>query len=452
MNSIKKHITTQIPIAPLVTFRVLFGFIMLISIIRFIAKGWVTKLYVEPTYFFSFIQADWFTPLSATGMHFLFILMVFAALGIMLGSFYKLSVFTFFICFTYVELLDKSNYLNHYYFVSIISFLLLFVPANRAFSLDVIRKTSIKLDKVPAWCVNIFKLQLIIVYFYAGAAKLNADWLLNAMPLKIWLPAHSDLPIIGELLTKKWVAYTFSWSGAAYDLFIPFLLLFSRTRVVAYIAVIAFHLLTRLLFPIGMFPYIMILSTLIFFSPQWHQSKLNWVKNFFEKGETNGNEYSEKTYHPRYKNVLAVGITLFFVLQLLLPWRYTLYDGNLFWTEQGYRFSWRVMLMEKAGHATFYVKNPETNKEAQIDIKQYLTPHQEKQMAFQPDMLLQFAHFLDKEYQKQGIIDPEIRVESYVTLNGCKSRLIIDPTIDLSEQSINLKPKKWIMPFAENRE
>ncbi|MEZ5009338.1 MAG: HTTM domain-containing protein [Chitinophagales bacterium] len=459
MNSIKKHITTPIPIAPLVTFRVLFGFIMLISIIRFLAKGWVTQLYVEPTYYFSFIQADWFTPLSSTGMHFLFVLMGLAALGIMLGSFYKLSVFLFFVSFTYVELLDKSNYLNHYYFVSIISFLLLFVPANRAFSLDAIRKPFIKLDKIPAWCINIFKLQLIIVYFYAGAAKLNTDWLIHAMPLKIWLPAHADFPIIGNLLTKEWVAYAFSWSGAAYDLFVPFLLLFSRTRVIAYMAVIAFHLLTRMLFPIGMFPYIMILSTLIFFSPQWHEGILRKLKDLpgFNKALKDLLGFKnlaglEKTYHPRYKNVLAVGITLFFVLQLILPWRYTLYDGNLFWTEQGYRFSWRVMLMEKAGHATFYIKNPETNKEAQIDIKQYLAPHQEKQMAFQPDMLLQFAHFLDKEYQKQGIIDPEIRVESYVTLNGSKSKLIIDPTIDLSEQSINLKPKKWIMPFADNRE
>ncbi|MEZ5004534.1 MAG: HTTM domain-containing protein [Chitinophagales bacterium] len=452
MNGIKKHINTSIPIAPLVTFRVLFGFIMLISIIRFLAKGWVTQLYVEPIYYFSFIQADWFTPLSSFGMHALFVLMAIAALGIMLGNFYKISAWVFFLSFTYVELLDKSTYLNHYYFVSIISFLLCFVPANSAFSLDAIRRPDIRLDNIPAWCINIFKMQLIIVYFYAGAAKLNTDWLIHAMPLKIWLPAHADLPIIGELLTKEWVAYAFSWSGAAYDLFIPFLLLFSRTRVLAYVAVIVFHLLTRLLFPIGMFPYIMILSTLIFFSPQWHQKILERIRGFFHsKGSTAHIASAKKVYQPVHQKALTIGLTLFFIIQLLLPWRYTLYQGNLFWTEQGYRFSWRVMLMEKAGHATFYVKDPSRNKEAQIDIKKYLAPHQEKQMAFQPDMILQFAHFLDKEYQKQGIADPEIRVKSFVTLNGRKSKLIVDPTIDLSKEAINLKPKKWVLPFADNR-
>jgi hypothetical protein len=48
-------------------------------------------------------------------------------------------------------------------------------------------------------------------------------------------------------------------------------------------------------------------------------------------------------------------------------------------------------------------------------------------MSFQPDMILQFAHFLENEYQKKGIENPIVRAEVYVTLNGRKSELLIDP-------------------------
>jgi hypothetical protein len=68
------------------------------------------------------------------------------------------------------------------------------------------------------WNIDILKLLLAIVYVYAGLAKLNSDWLLEAMPLKIWLPNNSNLPLIGSLLNETWVHYVFSWTGAIYDL------------------------------------------------------------------------------------------------------------------------------------------------------------------------------------------------------------------------------------------
>jgi hypothetical protein len=444
MISLQKHINSPISIAPLAAFRILFGCIMLISTIRFMAKGWIEQLYVSPDFYFTYYGFDWVQPFGLLGMYTVFTLLGLAALGIMLGYRYHLSTILFFIGFSYVELLDKSNYLNHYYFVSIISFLLIWVPANKNWSLDVWRKPDLKRNEVPAWCINIFKLQLGIVYFYAGLAKLNPDWLLHAMPLKIWLPAHTDLPIIGKLLTQEWVAYAFSWSGALYDLFIPFLLLMPATRMGAFFMVVTFHILTRILFPIGMFPYIMILSTLIFFSPAWHERNFKWIGNLFNTPPSISN--SNLLWQTSYKKGIYTLLMVFFTIQLLAPFRYQLYNGNLFWTEQGYRFSWRVMLAEKAGNATFYVKESANGKEAQIDIQPYLAPHQEKQMSFQPDMILQFAHFLENEYQKKGIENPIIRAEVYVTLNGRKSELLIDPTADLTEQSYNLRPRNWILP------
>ena len=106
------------------------------------------------------------------------------------------------------------------------------------------------------------------------------------------------------------------------------------------------------------------------------------------------------------------------------------------------------MLMEKAGTAFFYVHDRTTNGEIEIDNKKYLTYMQEKMMATQPDMMIDYAKFLKAEFIKQGFKDPIIRAQSYVTLNGSGSREFIDPQVDLSSQSNSfLKNKDWVKKY-----
>ncbi len=440
-------------IAPLVVFRVLFGAMMFGSIVRFWLNGWIYDLYIKPSFYFTYYGFDWVKPLGETGMYFLFALMAIAALMVMLGFWYRLSIFLFFITFTYVELIDKSNYLNHYYFVSIIAFLMILMPAGKYFSVDSWLNPNKRITHIPRVFIIVIQFQLGLVYFLAGIAKLNSDWLFEALPLRIWLPPHTNMPIIGFLLDKLWIAYFFSWFGALYDLSIPFLLIFKKTRGIAYFLVIVFHVMTSMLFQIGMFPYIMIICTLIFFSEDFHIeaiSKLSKILSFVKSKSVQ----TIKTQHvlkPAVKKALLLIFVTHFIIQLLIPFRYLLYPGNLFWTEQGYRFSWRVMLMEKAGKAFFYVTDKDTQQSGEAMITNYLTPNQEKMMATQPDMILQYAHFLKQKYQEQGIKNPEIRVESYVTLNGSGSRLFIDKTIDLTEINDSFSNKTWILPFEKNK-
>jgi hypothetical protein len=439
-------------IAPLVVLRIAFGAILCFSTLRFIWKGWVTDFYVTPTYYFPFYGFEWVHPIGEMGMYSVFIGMVLASLGILLGLYYRVSVATFFLLFLYVELIDKTNYLNHYYFVSLFTFLLLLVPAHRYFSLDVWRKPSLKVTHVPSLVILIFQAQLCLVYFYAGIAKLNSDWIIQALPLKIWLPSFRHLPVIGHLLGQEWVAYAFSWFGAAYDLSIWYFLLNKKTRNAAYVAVIIFHVLTGWLFKIGMFPYIMILATLIFFSEQFHLKLLQSIQKFIPLFHSSTSREPALHLHlsPLKKRVVFWVLNLYFIWQVLLPFRFVLYPGNLFWTEEGFRFSWRVMLMEKGGTCFFYVEDPQTGRKSEVINSRYLTALQEKMMATQPDMILQFAHFLDKEYKKMGIEDPVVKVQSYVTLNGRRSQSFVDTSIDLSSEEESFFAKKWILPFNDN--
>ena len=114
--------------------------------------------------------------------------------------------------------------------MSLVAFLFCWVPANRRFSLDVWRRPELQTDSIPQWTLDVFKFQIGLVYFYAGIAKITSSWLIDAMPLRIWLPAQSDLPVIGPLMTLWWLPWAFAWIGMIYDVSVPFLLSWKRTR------------------------------------------------------------------------------------------------------------------------------------------------------------------------------------------------------------------------------
>lgn len=448
-SSVSSYLNTQTNAAPLALFRIFFGLLMLISIIRFTAYGWIHKLYIQPDFFFSYYGFEWIQPLGVW-TYLIFLVCGLSAMFVSLGFKYRISIITFFLSFTYIELMDKTTYLNHYYFISILSFLMIFLPAHSYFSVDAWKKEKIRAQQIPKWSIDSIKFLLFIVYFYAGLAKLNSDWLLEAMPLQIWLPAKYSIPLLGDLLQQTWAHYAFAWAGAFYDLTIPFLLLIRKTRVFAFIMVVVFHILTRVLFPIGMFPYIMIVSALIFFDSGLHNKILATISKWFNISKSifdNGLDYSFPKAWIRKASLITVSV--FFVIQLLFPFRYMLYPGELFWTEEGYRFSWRVMLMEKAGYANFKVKDPDSGNSFYIDNMQFLTRFQEKQMSTQPDFILQYAHFLEDHFEQKGIENPEIYVDSYVALNGRSSQRYVNPEIDLSEIEPSLKHRTWLLPFND---
>ncbi|PIE51022.1 MAG: HTTM domain-containing protein [Flavobacteriales bacterium] len=432
--------------APLATYRVVFGVMMLISVFRFFYYGWIDSLYIQPTYFFSYYGFEWVKPLGEY-TYFLFILAGISAIGIILGKYFRLNIILFFLSFTYIQLMDKTNYLNHYYFISLVAFLMIFLPMNVNYSLDA-RNPTIRKGEVPTWTINSIKILVGVVYFYAGLCKLNSDWLIDAMPLKIWLPSKHYIPLIGGLMDKEYMPYLFSWAGAIFDLSIPFLLLSKKTRGWAFMGVVVFHVLTWILFPIGMFPFIMIGGAFIYFSPKWHE-------NLWQKIEliSRLNFSYFRTEHAVYQGSIISRfiVTLLLIFHLIFPWRYLLYPGELFWTEEGYRFSWRVMLMEKTGYAIFKIKDTKTNQVFVVDNLDFLTPTQEKQMAFQPDFILEFAHYLADYYQEnKNVHQPQVFVETFVALNGRSPQKMIDEKVDLNNEEDSFRPKKWILPFKGN--
>lgn len=449
-NLINSYAQKQIDSSALILFRIGFGVIMCYSLIRFWLKGWIELLYIKPDFHFSYYGFEWIKPME-NYTYLLFIICFISSLFVALGYKYRLSIVVFFLSFTYIELMDKTTYLNHYYFISVLSFLMIFLPANANFSLDNYHSKR-AFEKIPQWNVDAIKLMITIVYLYAGIAKINTDWLLEAMPLKIWLTSKYDIPIIGTtIMQENWAHYLMSWGSMFYDISIPFLLMYSRTRLAAFLLVVFFHLFTLVLFPIGMFPHIMIFSSLIFFNSNFHKKILKKIKNIFLKIRLIPNNHSiiqiERLQLKNQKIILSF-LFLFLSIQLLLPFRYKLYPGELFWHEQGYRFSWRVMLIEKIGYTTFKIKDKKSGSAFMINNKDYLTPFQEKQMSFQPDFILEYAHYLGDKFSN-NTNDIEVYTESFVALNGRPSQRFIDPKVNLYKEIESFKNKNWVLPLND---
>ena len=428
--------------APLATFRIFFGLMMLFGLIRFWLNGWIETLYIEPEFHFKYFGFSWVSDWGSY-TYLLFIICGLSTIFITLGLFYRYAIAIFFVSFTYIELIDKTTYLNHYYFISVLSLLLFFIPANAIFSIDSKIFKNIK-AKVYNYHILSIRGLIFIIYFCAGLAKINSDWLLNAQPLSIWLPSKYDLPILGGFFFEQsWVHYLMSWGGMIYDVSIPFLLIQKKTRWPAFILVIIFHFLTAVLFPIGMFPYIMIVSCLIFFSTEFHEKILLLFKTDLDFKQ---NKPSDFHYFSKFE---FIAISLLLLFQIIFPFRHYLYPGELFWHEQGYRFSWRVMLMEKKGYTQFKIVDSLSKSSFYVKNEDFLTNYQEKQMSFQPDFILEFAHFLGEHYSQKGIENIQVFADSHVALNGRRNQRFIDPNKNLLEFNRGFKNKSWILPFND---
>lgn len=429
MTELRAWLSRPVDAASLHAFRRMFALLMFVSVIRFAARGWIADIYVDPPVHFPFWGLDFLRPLPGVGTYLEFAALALLALALAFARCPRLPALAFFLVFTHVELLEQTAYLNHYYLVSLLALLLAFIPGfDRALA--------------PRWALWALRLQVGLVYVFAGLAKLRGDWLVHAQPLRTWLAGHADFPVLGPVLARPETAHAMSWIGAAFDLTAPFLLLHRRTRPYAFLAVVGFHALTGLLFPIGMFPWIMACSALLLFPPSWPR--------LFARGRAVRADSPEQPVledsPPLLSHLGLAALCAHFTVQLLVPLRHHLYPGDVGWTEQGFRYAWHVMLVEKTGMVTYRVHDPASGRTFIVHPEDTLTPQQAKQMAIAPDLILQHAHHLAREFAARGLPGVAVYADAYVAYNGRPSARLIDGATDLARERDTLAPRSWILP------
>jgi hypothetical protein len=431
-----------VDIASLAAFRILFGTVMCLGILRFLGTGWIQTMYGDPQYFFTYPGFGWVRPWPVTGMYIHYSVLAALALCIALGYRHRLVTLLFTAGFAYTQLLDVTNYLNHHYLVVLLGVQLALLPANAQWSLDARRDPALRRAVIPAWMVWLLRFQVGVVYVFAGLAKAKYDWLCHAQPLQLWLAARSETPLLGPLFATSWFPYVMSWAGFLFDTTIVVWLSWPRTRLVAFACVIVFHGLTGYLFNIGMFPLIMTTSALIFFSPSWPRRILRAL------GRPAWADTEAVPLHaeplPRRARLVRWVIAVHVTVQLVLPLRHLLYPGAVLWNEDGMRFAWHVMIREKHGGVRFVAKFA-NGKQLEIPPGNYLTPRQERELGGQPDLILQLGRHIGRELRAQGYGELTLHAITQVSLNGRTPQRMIDPSVDLMTVD-DLGPRTWVLP------
>lgn len=442
---------TPTSIASLVYFRILFGLVMLWEVCRYFSYGWIEKYYIRPEFNFTYWGFNWVQPLPGQWMYIVWALLGLLSILIALGLFYRASIVSFFFLFSYVYLIAKSHYLNHFYFIILVSGILIFLSPHKAFSLDT-KRGFLKEDKqIPSWQLWLLRFQMGVVYFYGGVAKIDPDWIFG-VPLNRWLDRHKDVPFIGDFITNDYTAVALSWSGLFLDLLIVPALLYKRTRVLGYLALFVFHVSNHFLFKIGIFPWFSLGISLLYFSSDFpiriiekvKKTKLNWSLPKQKDLKLKSLDKAQK--------MKAFFITLFVLYNCLMPFRHHFYKGDVHWNETGHSYSWRMKLRNKKTYSTFfYFKNRKTGEKWNEKASKRLSKRQRGIMGGHPEMILQYAHYLRDIYKSQGHSDLRVRVKAMASVNFRERQRLIKKKYNLenSEDCLFCSPD-WINPLNEN--
>lgn len=427
-------------VASLVYFRIAFGAIMLWEVYRYLAYDRIERYFLEPRFLFTYLGFGWVQPWPGDGLYYHFCAMGVLAVFIMAGFLYRIAAPLFFLAFGYVFLLDEAQYLNHFYFVCLVSFVMIFVPANRACSVDAWLWPALRSDTVPIWPLWLLRAQMGFVYFFAGIAKLNGDWL-RGYPLRDWLPNAADKPLIGPFLGEAWTAVGMSYGGLLLDLFIWPALAWRRTRAFAFAGALFFHLMNAWIFNIGIFPWFSLAATALFFDPDWPRRLLRRPP-IDVPGPPRDFQLGTR------ERWVAAAFASYVAVQALLPLRPFVYPGNVAWTEEGHRFSWRQKLRDKDGVARFLLTDPSSGRTWEVDPRRILTAEQYSKMSDRPYMSLQFAHHLADLASEPGRPRVEVRVLGLASLNGRQPQPLVDPKVNLAAQPRTFfAPYDWIVPL-----
>jgi len=466
----------------IVAFRILFGAIMLWEVYRYFDSGWIPRYWIEPIFNFKYGGFFWVEPLPGDGMFWLFYLLGLLSVFIMIGFLYRFSTLLFFLVFTYTFLLEQARYLNHFYLVILISFLLIFIPAHRFFSVDAWLFPKIRRYWIPSWSLWLLRLQIGLVYFFGGIAKLNPDWL-SGSPMDLWLPERSDFPVIGSYFDLPEVIMLVSYSGLLLDLLALPLLLIRKTRPWMALALVVFHLMNDRLFTIGIFPWFMIGALVLFLPASWPRQFVRYLRNqsliqqsallivamaggyiaiWFHQGlslipllcgcgitallfwdfHRNSRDIisSRNTIVPSHARFTAAALSFWFFLQVIIPLRHFAIPGDPNWTEEGHRFAWHMKLRTKDCDLQFYIADSDTSQKEPLNPANYLHDWQYSDMEDRPQLIAQYAKILSTIYDQKPIY-----ADVECSLNGGPIRKLINPDVDLTQVHFkDWKRNDWI--------
>ena len=447
LNGIRSLAVRPVAGQSLAVFRIAFGLLMLHDVVHLLRGGWLTRFYVEREILFPYFGLE-VPPLPAPWLHWLWALCGVCCVLVALGALYRLAIWGFNAIFIYFFLLDQLLYLNHFYMIALFGLLLGCTDAHRCWSVDRRLGRIAGTTKVPRWNLLILQFQVEVVLIFAGLAKFEIDWL-RGEPLRTWMLERTWSPF-SVLFELHWVTLAAPVLVILLHVVGAPLLLWSKTRLWIFMLYCAFHVANAHLFPIGVFPWMTIAATTILFPADWPAALARRAGVALKRlrvprlrvpirigrairfigGAPEGGTDARAAFRPLHPAALAA-LVLYALVQIWLPFRDSLFEGYVGWTEEGQKFSWRMMLYINDGGGRFLVVA--ADDEAWIvEPRTHLDPLQEFMVFTKPEVLLHYVHWLKAHYARQGVGDVRIYADISKSVNGKPFQRLVDPTVDLA--------------------
>ncbi|MEJ6394840.1 HTTM domain-containing protein [Gymnodinialimonas sp. 2305UL16-5] len=441
LRGLRTYLEAPISIQSLVVIRIAFGLILAWDWWRYVNYDRIHRYYVEPDFNFPFF--DFVHPLPDPWIHILWGGIGLFGLLVAVGAFYRVSIVALTGIFAYFFLLDRTQYLNHNYMVILFGLLLVFMPANRAFSVDAWLWPRWRSEVIPRWPVAVLKVQLEIILIYAGIVKITDDWL-RGEPLRTWLSGREDAVFFGALFQYDISFVLASWGVIVLHVVGAPLLLWHRTRLAVFLVYVFFHWSNAQLFNIGIFPWITIALSTIFFAPDWPQRLLRAGLGRFES-------LPEMPDLPQAKFRLApvalIALAVWFSVQIVVPQRQIFFDNLVGWTGDGHRFSWRMRIYDRQSEGVFRIVSSDGQQSWEVDPHQVMSFRQARNVLARPDIIYDFAQMLETAWAERGYPDVAVYADVRKSLNGRPMQQFIDPDQDLTAISWDwARPAAWIRP------
>ncbi len=430
--------------------RILFGVILVWDYFRYVNAGRILHHYVLSSVQFPYFNLEFIKPLPEPWIHIAWGVVGVSAALVAIGLFFRVAIIVFILSFGYFFLLDRVQYLNHNYMVLLYAVLLALSPANKVWSLDALLGLTERTRWIPHWPVFALRLQTEIILIFAGLVKITDDWL-RGQPLLIWLPQNRDAVFYGALFEYDFFIVAASWGVVALHIIGAPLLMYRKTRLPVFLIYVFFHVSNAALFNIGIFPWLTIAITTIFFAPDWPSQVWQWIRTRAGMGMKSIPDHSDiaaPSLRPVGMGIVSL-LCVWFVIQLILPVRQAIFPNLVGWTGDGHRFSWRMRVYSRQVEGGYLAVNTATGQQYSVDPVEFLGPRTARYVMTRADISRDFAIWLEKRLQdNSGWPSANIYARYTVSLNGRPAQAFLDPNVDLTETTRNLfRPDPWILPL-----
>ncbi|MCB9356663.1 MAG: HTTM domain-containing protein [Lewinellaceae bacterium] len=422
-------------------FRLIFGLFMVYNTWSYHQKRLIEDGLLAPKIHFKFEGFGWVDTLPLPAMQAIMVLMGLSALLLAAGVFFRWSCWVLSLCLAFLMFQDKSYFNNHIYLFVLLPVLLSFTNADRFFSLG--KKTNAG-NLVPRWQQFILQAQIVIVYFYGGLAKTKHDWLFDKEPVTSLIGTFPDSHWLAPYFKTEFAINLLTYGGFAIDLLAPLLLWYRPVRKWGLPLFVGFHFSNSRIFDdIGIFPFVMIATMILFFETRELPVLRRWASDSTKAGKS--------TPAPQISSLSRNFLIGFFVFQLLFPFRGFFLPNSMDWTSIGKNFSWRMKIDTRPiEQFDVTIHHPVTGQIMPVDVRSFVNEMQVLNMACDPRSLVAFARLLREEAARRGVEGALVKARIMVRYNGRPPQLFVDPDVDLASVSCSpFETLEWVYPLTE---